>query len=64
MDTQGRQEQEWRPQRQGPSFCEERRSQLETAATRRRITARLILRKNEWNEGEADIRRNSERPEL
>lgn len=64
MATQGRQEPQWRPQRQGPSFCEERRAQLETAATRRRIEERLILRKNEGNESKADIRRNSERPEL
>ena len=64
MAKSRRQEQEWRPQRQGPSFCEERRSQLETAATRRRITARLILCKDEWHEKEADIRKDSERPEL
>jgi len=64
MDTQGRQEPEWRIERQGPSLCEARRSQLETTSTRRRLKARLFLRPNEWNEKEIDIRKNSERPEL
>ena len=64
MATQGRQEQEWRIERQGPSLCEERRAQLETAATRRRLKARLFLCKDEWHEKEADIRKDSERPEL
>jgi hypothetical protein len=64
MATQGRQESERRFKRQGPSLCEERRSQLETASTRGRIKARLFLCKDEWDEKEADIRKNSERPEL
>jgi hypothetical protein len=64
MATQRRQESEWGLKRQGASLCETRRAQLETAATRRRIKARLFLRKNEWDEKEADIRKNSERPEL
>jgi hypothetical protein len=64
MDAQGRQEPEWRFKRQGPSLCEERRSQLETAATRGRLKARLFLCKDEWDEKETDIRKNSERPEL
>jgi hypothetical protein len=64
MDAQGRQEPQRRPERQGPSLCEERRSQLETASTRGRLKARLFLRPHEWDEKEADIRKNSERPEL
>jgi hypothetical protein len=64
MDSQRRQEPEWRFKRQGPSLCEERRSQLETASTRGRLKARLFLRPHEWDEKEADIRKNSERPEL
>jgi hypothetical protein len=64
MATQGRQESQWRFKRQGPSLCEERRAQLETSSTRGRLKARLFLRKNEWDEKEADIRKNSERPEL
>jgi hypothetical protein len=64
MDAQGRQEPEWRFKRQGPSLCETRRAQLETAATRGRLKARLFLRPYEWDEKETDIRKNSERPEL
>jgi hypothetical protein len=59
-----RQEQKWRPKRQGPSLCEERRDELETAATRRRIKKRLFLRPHGGDEKEIDIRKNSERPEL
>jgi hypothetical protein len=64
MDTQGRQEPQRRAERQGPSLCEERRAQLETTSTRGRLKARLFLRKDEWNEKEVNILRNSERPEL
>jgi hypothetical protein len=64
MDAQGRQEPQRRAERQGASLCEERRAQLETAATRRRLKARLFLRPHEWDEKEVDIRKNSERPEL
>jgi hypothetical protein len=64
MDTQGRQESQRRLERQGASLCETRRAQLETAATRGRIKARLFLCKDEWHEEKIDIRKNSERPEL
>jgi hypothetical protein len=64
MDTQRRQEPQRRLERQGASLCEERRDELETAATRGRLKARLFLRKDEWNEEKTDIRKNSERPEL
>jgi hypothetical protein len=64
MDSQGRQEPQRRLERQGASICETRRAQLETTSTRGRIKARLFLCKDEWNEKEIDIRKNSERPEL
>jgi hypothetical protein len=64
MATQRRQESQWRLERQGASLCETRRAQLETAATRGRIKARLFLRQNEWDEKETHILKNSERPEL
>jgi len=64
MAESRRQESEWRFKRQGQSLCEERRSQLETTSTRGRLKARLFLCKDEWNEKETDIRKNSERPEL
>jgi hypothetical protein len=64
MAESRRKESQWRPQRQGPSLSEKRRDELETAATRGRIKARLFLRSHEWDEKEIDIRKNSERPEL
>jgi hypothetical protein len=64
MDSQRRQEPQRRLERQGASICETRRAQLETAATRGRLKARLFLRPYEWDEKEIDIRKNSERPEL
>jgi hypothetical protein len=64
MAAQGREEPQRRTERQGPSLCETRRAQLETAATRGRLKARLFLRPYEWDEKEIDIRKNSERPEL
>jgi len=64
MDAQGRQEPKGRLKRQGPSLCEERRDELETASTRRRIKARLFLRPHGGDEKEVDIRKDSERPEL
>ena len=64
MATQGGEESSRRTQRQGPSLCEERRAQLETAATRGRIKARLFLRKDEGYEKQTHISKDSERPEL
>jgi hypothetical protein len=64
MDSQGRQEPQRRLERQGASICETRRAQLETTSTRGRLKARLFLRKDEWNEKEVNILKNSERPEL
>jgi hypothetical protein len=64
MDTQGRQKPEGRSKRQGPSLCEKRRDELETASTRGRIKARLFLCSDVGDEKEIDIRKNSERPEL
>jgi hypothetical protein len=64
MATQGGQEPQRRTERQGPSLCEERRAQLETTSTRGRLKARLFLCKDEWDEKEVNILKNSERPEL
>jgi hypothetical protein len=64
MATSRGQESEWRFKRQGPSLCEERRSQLETTSTRGRLKARLFLRPHEGDEKQVDIRKNSERLEL
>jgi hypothetical protein len=64
MATQGRQVREGWLERQGASLREKARDELETAATRGRLKARLFLRPYEWDEKEIDIRKNSERPEL
>jgi hypothetical protein len=64
MDAQRRQEPQRRAERQGASLREKARDELETAATRGRLKARLFLRPYEWDEKEIDIRKNSERPEL
>jgi hypothetical protein len=64
MATQRRQIREGWLERQGASLREKARDELETAATRRRIKKRLILRQNVRHEEKIDIRKNSERPEL
>jgi len=64
MATQRRQIREGWLECQGASLREKARDELETAATRGRLKARLFLRPYEWDEKEIDIRKNSERPEL
>jgi hypothetical protein len=64
MAAKRRQEPQWGFERQGPSLCEKARDELETASTRRRIEKRLFLCPDGRYEKEADIRKNSERPEL
>jgi hypothetical protein len=64
MATQRRQIREGWLECQGASLREKARDELETAATRRRIKARLFLRSHDGDEKEIDIRKNSERPEL
>ena len=62
MDKERRQEPERGSKRQGAGLREERRAQLETTATRRRLKARLFLCKDEWYEEETYIREDGERP--
>ena len=64
MAEERRQVREGWLERQGASLREKARDELETAATRGRLKARLFLRPHEWDEKETDIRKNSERPEL
>ena len=64
LATQRRQEPQRRLERQGAGLREERGAQPETTAARRRLKARLLLRKDEWYEEKINIRKNSERPEL
>jgi hypothetical protein len=62
MAEKRRQESEWGSERERSRFREERRAQLETAATRRRIKERFFLREDEWDEEETHILKNSKRP--
>jgi len=62
MATQGREKPERGVKRQGASLRKERRAQPETAATRRRIEKRFLLRKNDWDEEKAYFRENRKRP--
>jgi len=67
MATQGRQIGRGRIERQGPCFLQQSQSGqagIESAPTRRRLPARLLLRSNEWHEEEANKRENGERSEL
>ena len=64
MDTQRRQEPQWWPERQGTRLGEKARYELETAPARRRQQARLLLRKDDWDEKEAYQRKDGKRSEL
>jgi hypothetical protein len=64
MDKERRQEPQRRAERQGTGLREKRGDELEAAATRRRVEARLFLRSNEWHEEEVNVGENGERPKL
>jgi hypothetical protein len=64
MDSQRGKEPQRRPERQGTGLREKRGDELEAAATRRRVEARLFLRSNEWHEEEVNVGENGERPKL
>ena len=63
MAKKRRQESEWGAERQGASLREERRAQLETASTRRRIKERFFLREDDWDEEKTYLRKDRKRPE-
>jgi hypothetical protein len=62
MAEKRRQKSEWWSEREGSSLREKRRAQLETAATRRRIEKRFLLRQDDWDEEKAHFRENGKRP--
>jgi hypothetical protein len=64
MDKERGKEPQWRFKRQRASLCQKTRDELEAAATRRRVEARLFLRSNEWHEEEVNVGENGERPKL
>jgi len=56
-----------RTERQGPCFLQQSQSGqagIESAPTRGRVPARLLLRSNEWHEEEINKRENGERSEF
>jgi len=64
MAEERRQIGEGRIERQGPRLCEETRYESEASAARGRQTARLFLRKNEWNEKETYERKDRKRSQF
>ena len=67
MAAQGRQIGRGRFERQGPCFLQQSQSGqagVETSPARGRLTARLLLRSNEWHEEEVDQRKDGQRSEL
>jgi len=55
---------EGRLERQRSGLRESARHEFETAPARRRLPARLFLCEDEWNEKEADLRQDRQRPKL
>ena len=64
MDAQRGQIREGRLKRQGASLCQSARHELETSPAGRRLTARLLLCKDEWHEEEVDQREDGQRSKL
>jgi len=64
MAEERRQVREGRLERQGASLCQSARHELETSPAGRRLTARLLLCKDEWHEEEVDFRQNRQRSKL
>jgi len=64
MAEERRQVREGRLERQGSGLRESARHELETSPAGRRLTARLLLCKDEWYEEEADQRKDGQRPKL
>ena len=54
----------WWLERQRESLCKSARYELETSPAGRRLTARLLLCKDEWHEEETDQREDGQRSKL
>jgi hypothetical protein len=61
MAEERRQVREGRLERQGSGLRESARYELETSPAGRRLTARLLLCKDEWHEEEANLCQDSQR---
>jgi len=64
MDTQRRQEPQWRPERQGAGLSQKARDEFKTSPAGRRQQARLLLRKDDWDEEKTYQREDGQRPEF
>ena len=64
MAAQGRQEPKGWLERQGASLRQKARDEFETSPAGRRLTPRLFLRKDEWDEEEAHFRKDGQGPKL
>ena len=64
MDAQRRQEPKGWLECQGSSLRQKARDEFEASPAGRRLTPRLFLRKDDWDEREADRREGQERPGL
>ena len=67
MAEERRQVREGRFERQGPCFLQQSQSGqagVESTPARGRLTARLLLRSNEWHEEEINKREDGQRSEL
>jgi hypothetical protein len=66
MDKKRRKESQGWSEREGEGFLqrsESRKARLESAATRGWLKERQLLRQNVWDEEEADLQEDRERPE-
>jgi hypothetical protein len=67
MATQRGEVREGRLERQGTGFLQQGQSgktRIESTSTRGRLTPRLFLRKNDWDEEKINQREDGQRPEL
>ena len=62
MATQRREESERRAKRKGSGIRKEGGDEFKSSPTRGRITERLLLRTNDWNEEKADLYQDGQRP--
>jgi hypothetical protein len=62
MATQRREESERRSKRQGTGIRKEGGDEFKASPTRGRISEKILLCANDWNERKADLYQNSERP--
>jgi hypothetical protein len=63
MATQRRKESEWRLERQGKGVRKEGGDEFKASPTRGRISEKVLLCANDWNERKANLGQDSSRSE-